>query len=340
MKKLYHVFSMVLLALGFNTIQAEVSPYAIATASNNADSNELLIYDAEGKLLQSLATKGKGGVPPHIVGGGIAKNDRFVAVINYGSQSVSLFKQQENSFKLLQVIPTISKPVSLAFGHNHLYVLGTTTIESHKLNGDSVVERPDGSSRLLVADGSAAQVGVLTKQLIISERSNMIELVELLDGVVTEKISPVQLPPPPGNDTPVGLATRGAAAYVTIAHSDKVGLVKYGKLIKVISSETQHAPCWLTLMGSWLFCSNTPSKSISRYQVSEDSLVLDELIAAKTQGEPTDIDAEEGIVAVLELGAGTKVSRFHADSNGNLKLINSTSTANTANGIAIIKLQR
>jgi hypothetical protein len=144
----------------------------------------------------------------------------------------------------------------------------------------------------------------------------MIELVELLDGVVTEKISPVQLPPPPGNDTPVGLATRGEAAYVTIAHSDKVGLVKYGKFIKVISSETQHAPCWLTLMGPWLFCSNTPSKSISRYQVSEDSLVLDELIAAKTQGEPTDIDAEEGIVGVLELGEGTKVSRFHADSNG------------------------
>jgi hypothetical protein len=77
------------------------------------------------------------------------------------------------------------------------------------MNGDLINEKPDGSSKLLVGDGSAAQVGVLGTQLIISERSNMIELVELKNGAVTENISPVQLPPPPKNDTPVGLVTRG-----------------------------------------------------------------------------------------------------------------------------------
>ncbi len=73
---------------------------------------------------------------------------------------------------------------------------------------------------------AAAQVGLLTNQLIASERSRTIELIDLRDGIVTDKIQPVQLPPPPGNDTPVGLVTRGNAAYVTIAHSDKVGLVE------------------------------------------------------------------------------------------------------------------
>lgn len=342
MKNLFFIFSIFLLSLASSTIQAATSPYVVVTASNNTNSNELLIYDADGKLVQSLPTGGKGGVSPNIVGGGIAKSDNLVAVINYGSQSVSLFKQQGDAFKLAQVLPSVSKPVSLAFGHNHLYILGTTTIESHKLNGDFVMDRPDGTSRLYVGDGSAAQVGVLPNHLIISERSNTIELVELRDGVVTSNINPVQLPPPPGNDTPVGLVTRGDAAYVTIAHSDKVGLVKNGKLVTLLSSESQHAPCWLTLLGPWLFCSNTPSKTISRYKVTENSLVLDELIAVRVQsGEPSDIDAEDGILGVLDTGHGAAhVSQFQVDNNGNLRLLNTTSTANTANGVAVIKLQR
>lgn len=64
-----------------------------------------------------------------------------------------------------------------------------------------------------------------------------------------------------------------------------------------------------------------------------------DLIAIKTEGEPSDIDAQEGIVAVLERGEGARVTQFTADSNGNLKFSNSTSTANTANGVAVIKLQ-
>lgn len=328
-----------LFALGFIPLQIHAD-YEVVTTSNSSDRNELLVYDKKGKLLQTVSTDGKGGVPPHIVGGGVAKTDTLVAVINYDSQSVSIFKQQKGVFKLMQVVQALSKPVSLAFGSNHLYILGTTSIESHAMNGDSVAKQPDGSSSLLVGDGSAAQVGFLTDQLIISERSNMIELVELNNGVVTKNIHPVQLPPPPGNNTPVGLVTRGNAAYVTIAHSDAVGLVKEGKLAKVISSESEHAPCWLTLMDNWLFCCNTPSKSISRYTVTDRSLAMGALIATKTQGEPTDIDAGEGIFAVIEMGEkGTSLSQFQVDKKGNPKLLNSVPTSNSANGVAVVKIQ-
>lgn len=340
MKKLFCICHLFLFLLAFNTLQAQNSSYLIVTASNDLNANELLVYDAKGKRLHSIPTEGKGGVAPNIVGGGIAKFGKFLAVINYDSQSVSLFKQQGNSFKLIQVLPTISKPVSVAFGHYHLYVLGRTTIESHRIQGDSIVEQPDGSSQLLAGDGSAAQVGVLPRHLIISERSNMIELVELNEGSVTGNIRPVKLPPPPGNDTPVGLATQGDTAYVTIAHSDKVGVVKNGKLVQILSSESQHAPCWLTAMGPWLFCSNTPSKTISRYQISDQGLALSELIAARIQGGlPSDLDADNGILAVLDTGNGNAhITQFQIDKDGNLKLINTTSTASTANGIAVIKL--
>jgi len=338
MKKIQGLFSLIIMMLVINPILADINSFMVITASNAANSNELLIYNDSGKLLQNLPTQGKGGVAPNIIGGGIAKMQDFITVINYGSQSVSLFKKQGDRFQLVKVIPSLSKPVSLAFGHNHLYILGETTIESHKMDGGMIADRPDGSSRLLVGDGSAAQVGVLKNQLIFSERSHTIGLVDLRDGIVTDSIQPVQLPPAPKNDTPVGLATKGDTAYVTIAHSDEVGLVKNGKLVKVLSSETQHAPCWLTLMGSWLFCSNTPSKSISRYNASANDLTLAKLIAVQTQGEPSDIDAEDQMLGALERGGSqTRLTLFQADNEGNFTFVNSFITAPTANGIAIIK---
>jgi len=340
MKRILYTIILLLGVWGYHTAKVNASPYEVVTASNDANNNMLLIYDSNGFLLDTIPTQGKGGVPPHIVGGGIAKSDSALAVINYNSQSVSLFKLQAGHLAFVQLIQTHSKPVSVAFGKDHLYILGTNTIQSHLMNQSSVDPTPDGAANLLVGDGSAAQVGFMQDQLIISERSNMIELVDLQGGAVTKNIKPVQLPPPPKNKTPVGLATRGTTAYVTIAHSDEVGLVKNGKLETVVSSQSQHAPCWLTLMGPWLFCSNTPSKSISKYSVTEHSLALSELIAVQTQGEPTDIDAENGILAVLELSDnGTNISQFEVDNQGNLKLLKSNPTSKTANGIAVISLQ-
>ena len=109
-------------------------------------------------------------------------------------------------------------------------------------------------------------------------------------------------------------------------------------MVTVVSSQTEHAPCWLALTGASLYCSNTPSKSISRYKVSDNSLTLAEPIAAKIQdGEPTDIAAEGEIVAVLDLGKGAAhLSQFKTDNTGKLKLLNTTPTASGANGIAIM----
>lgn len=339
MKNILFTISVFLVVLGLNAFQVNANQYQVVTISNDENNNELLIYDSNGKMMQSIPTQGKGGVPPHITGGAVAKSDTLLAVINYNSQSVTLFQRQGNSFNVSQVIKTKSKPVSLAFGGDHLYVLGTNTIESFMMDNDTVSETADGSANLLVNDGTGAQVGVLSNQLIISERSSMIELADLQNGVVTSTITPVQLPPPPGNDTPVGLVTRGDTAYVTIAHSDAVGIVRNGKLIRVISSEGQHAPCWLTLQGSWLFCSNTPSKSITRYKVSDTSIAIEQLIAIKTSGEPTDIDADSGIMAAIELTPnGTNISQFQIDSSGNLKLLNSSPAGKNANGVAVLKM--
>lgn len=339
MKQLFYILSVMILSMTF-ALQAQPSPYVVVTISND-DNNQLLVYDPNGDQVQAVPTEGKGGVGPHIVGGSVTHWNKLVAVVNYNSQSVTLFKVDGGKFKAVQTVSALSKPVSVAFGHGHLYILGTTTIESHKMNGDRVDEQSNGSTRLLVGDGSAAQVGVLPNQLIISERKNMIELADLRDGAVAGPINPVQLPPPPKNDTPVGLVTHGNDAYVTIAHSDLVGQVKNGKLIKTVPSGEQHAPCWLTLMGSSLFCSNTPSMSISIYNIANNDLVLATPVAAQTKGQPTDIAAEGGIVAALELGNGSAhIGQWQQENNGKLSLLKRTPTASTAVGIAIVPLDR
>jgi hypothetical protein len=125
---------------------------------------------------------------------------------------------------------------------------------------------------------------------------------------------------------------------VTIAHSNLVGLVRDGKLLKVISSENQNAPCWLTLSGNSLFCANTPSKSISRYEVSDNNINLAKLIAAKTQGEPTDIDALEDVLAAIEFGeGGASLSQYEIEDDGDLEHINTTRVAPNANGVVVIR---
>ena len=111
-------------------------------------------------------------------------------------------------------------------------------------------------------------MGVVTGQLVITEKDNgVIETVNLLsDGAVSGLPKLVQNIPSSPN-TPFGLVTRGDDAYVTIAHSNEITLVRDGKVLTVTGSGSQSAPCWLTLVGPFLFSSNSPSLSMSRYAV-------------------------------------------------------------------------
>jgi hypothetical protein len=305
----------------------------VITSSNNATANALLAFDATGALVQTISTGGRGGVSGNA--GGIAADGRLVAVVNFGSQSVSLFGFTHEGLMLTDVVTTLSPPVSVAFGHGHLYVLGTTSVESHKIYGQQVETATDGSATLLRADGSAAQVGVAGDQLLITEKSNVVEVVDLQAGAVTG--TPIEVPIPPGSDTPLGLATRGSTGYVTIAHSDEVGLVKSGQLTALVGSGSQHAPCWLALVGQYLYSSNSPSHSISRYVVSGTHLVLDAELVAITAGAPTDIGAFGNVIGVVDGGSETHLTQFAVDDEGNLQQIAVSVVNKGANGVVVVE---
>jgi hypothetical protein len=178
-------------------------------------------------------------------------------------------------------------------------------------------------------------VGVVGDQLLITEKSNVGELFDLHGGAVTG--AAIEVPIPSGSDTPFGLTTRGSTGYVTIAHSDGVGLVKGGQLTALVGSESQHSPCWLALVGQYLYSSNSPSHSISRFVVSGSHLVLDAEVVATLAGAPTDIGAFGNIVGVLDGGTQTHLTQFAVDDDGNLQQIAVSVVNRGANGVVVIE---
>lgn len=330
-----------LLLLGAATaIQADTAQAALVVTASNAAKNQLMVYDTGGKLIQTIATGGQGGVSGNA--GGIEAHGDMLAVVNFGSQSVSIFERQGDGFQMRQLVPTVSSPVSVAFGAGHLYVLGTTHVESHRIDGSYVSSGADGAVTLLMANGTAAQVGVLPNQLVIAEKgttTGTIETVKLLPGGAVTGAATMVTNIPANPLAPFGLVTRGNDAYVTIAHSNEITLVRNGAVLTVTGSGTQSAPCWLALEGPFLFSSNSPSMSVSRYVVYGQKIVQDAAVAAMLNGDPTDIATRHGLVAVIDGNATVShLSIFSVDEDGNLTLLQPAATlAVGANGVAIVQ---
>ena len=311
---------------------------AVVVTASNGTTNHLLVYSLAGALLDSVPTQGQGGAGGNA--GGIAAADGLLAVVNFGSNNVTVMSRGYGPamFRVEKVVPTHGSPVSVAFGEDHLYILTGTGVESHAMGPHGVATSADGMAQLLHADGSAGQVGVIRGELIITEKSNAVEAVRLnAHGAVTGSAA-IVAGIPANVDTPLGLATRGNEAYVTIAHADEISLVRNDKVLATTPSVTQHAPCWLALDGPFLFSSNSPSKTISRYAVYGQQIVQDAAVVAQLNGSPTDIAYKHGLAAVIDSnGTASHVSIFNVDQDGNLSLRGVATLNNPViNGVALV----
>ena len=330
--------SAAVLLLGAATTASAEGHASLVLTASNATTNELLVLNTAGAVLGRIPTQGQGGVSGNA--GGIAASHDRVAVVNFGSSNVSIFERDEGGrhFRLERVIPTVGSPVSVAFGNDHLYVLTTTHVESHRAGPWGVLPQVDGQAQLLHGDATAAQVGVIKGGLIFTEKSNAIESVRLSgDGAVAGSAALVAAIPANVN-APFGLATRGDEAYVTIAHADEISLVRNNTVLAVTPSGTQHAPCWVALAGPFLFSANSPSQSVSRYAVYGQKIVQDAAVVTQFIGNPTDIVFRDGFAAVIDAAAGTsRVSVFKVDQDGNFASQGvATLNSATTNGLAIV----
>ena len=350
MKKFWLLSILVPLFGVATSVRANDDQGALVLTASNATANQLLVYNTSGGLLQTIPTQGQGGVSGNA--GGIAVGGGLIAVVNFGSKNVSIFESDGHAFQMTQLIPAVSNPVSVAFGGDHLYILGTTKVESHVIFGSHVNSNPDGVVSLLLADGSAAQVGVVSlvapngpaasangaqSQLILTEKTGDIETVNLLPSGAASGTATLVQNIPANPLAPFGLVTRGNDAYVTIAHSNEITLVRDDKVLTVTNSGTQNAPCWLTLDGVFLYSSNSPSMSISRYAVYGQKIVQDLAVAASLNGDPTDIAAAGGLLAVVDgNGPVSHLSTFSVDEDGNLTLMKAVTISGAINGVAVL----
>jgi hypothetical protein len=164
--------------------------------------------------------------------------------------------------------------------------------------------------------------------------------VRLRDGVVTGA-APVAVSAPAGSLTPFGFSVyRDGTAVITLAHSSQAGLFRDGAFTSVIDA-TQAADCWMTRAGKYVFTANTGSKTISRLIGTGNNVFVDASVAATiaTGGAPADLDTNDGVLAVIDHGAGqSHLSLFTYTRFGELTAIGTPINVGVANanGVAIL----
>ena len=321
----------------------------VVSLTNDPNANQILVYDAESHvLLQTLSTHGAGGVGGNARG--VKQHDgRLVAVVNNGSNSVALFRRDGDLLKFDKVVSTTSAPVSVDFGNDHLYVAGATTVDSFVLHQNSV-QWLDGTTALELAGGgvppagSTSQVGVIgERQLLVTLKTDpdpgTIDVIDLDRGRVSGS-APTAVSAPDGSLAPFGFATYpDGTTLITLAHSNQDGLFRNGSFTSVIGAG-QAASCWMTRAGKYVFVANTGSRTISRVIGTGNNVFVDGLAAAQIPtGAPADIDADSGVLGVIDHGAGqSHLSVFTYNRFGELAPAGTTITVGVpdANGVAIL----
>jgi hypothetical protein len=355
MSRLFGLSSVaVLLALAGQTVHVSAhhsGPTLAVTMTNDSTANAIQVYDASTHaLVQTLSTQGKGGV------GGNARgvrqyNDELFAAVNNGSNSVAVFRRQNNGLTFEKLVTTSSAPVSIDFGNGHMYVAGATTVDSFEIHGNQV-GRFDGTTWLQLAgggvppNGSTAQIGVVDSgRLLVTLKTDpdpgTVDIIPLdEDGAVSGPNS-TAVSAPAGTLTPFGFSVYpDGTAVITLAHSSQDGLFRNGTFTAVIAAG-QAAPCWMTRAGKYVFTANTGSKTVSRLIGTGNNVFVDSAVAATiaTGGAPSDIDAVEGTLGVIDHGNGqSHLSLFTYNAFGELTTSGAAITLGVpnANGVAIM----
>ncbi len=122
----------------------------------NGTANSLAIINTRTKQMTFVATGGAG--ERAAMRAEWPREGKLAAAVNFGSSTVTIFLRQGNSMEPVQTVKTSSAPLSVAFGHNHLLVLGQSTAESFPVYGNTVGQTNDGVAQLLRGDKSAAQI--------------------------------------------------------------------------------------------------------------------------------------------------------------------------------------
>jgi hypothetical protein len=324
------------------------------TMTHDPAKNGIQVYDTStGALLQTVSADGEGNVS------GSARGVRqyhgeLVAAVNNGSNTVALLRREGDRLRFDRLVTTTSAPVSVDFGNDHMYVAGATTVDSFVLHGNEVDQR-DGTAYLEFADnggpppsGDTSQVGVIDRHHLLVTLKNdplqgTVDVVRLDDNGAVAGSAPDAVLAPAGTLTPFGFsAYPDGTALVTLAHSSQVGLFRDGGFTTAIDLGVGStiSDCWSTRAGKYVFTADTGSHTISRLIGTGNNIFVDNAVAAAiATGAPADIDAQAGVLGVIDHGAGqSHLTLFGYDVFGELTATGTPITLGVPNatGVAIM----
>jgi hypothetical protein len=227
---------LLLIVVSSAKVQAQGSQKILAvTMTNDPDANAVIVIDALTQArIQTLSTNGKGGVSNNARG--VAQFDgRLFAAVNNGSGTVALFNRAGDHLVFEQLVVTTSAPVSVEFANGHMYVAGTTSVDSFIVDG-SHVGALDGTTNLALAggglppNGSTAQVGAANSQtLLVTLKTDpipgTIDVVQLRQGAIVGTADAVS--------APIGtLAPFGFSVFSGRDRPDYSGAFRTGRVVQ------------------------------------------------------------------------------------------------------------
>lgn len=268
---------------------------AVYTATNSTQGNAVLVFDrlADGRLVPagSVGTGGAGtgtglGNQSGVV---LSRDERWLLVVNAGSNSVSVLDARGRGLQLVDVQPASGvRPVSITERRGIVYVLyaGSDSIEGFRLDREGHLEPIPGSTRGLSGAGTAAaQIGFSSDgdALVVTERAtNRIVTFQVdHDGLAGS----AQVYPSSGV-TPFGFAfgkrdqlivseAFGGAAGASATSSYEID--RLGQLTTISGSvpTTQTAACWVAITpnGRFAYVTDAGSGVISGYRIAFDGRI-------------------------------------------------------------------
>ena len=345
--------------------QGAAASGAVFTMTNAAAGNEVLVYPRAAGGALSPATSfstgglGSGGALGNQGGLLLSDNNRWLFVVNAGSNEISVFDVERNGLSLIDTAPSGGlRPISLTLHGRLLYVLNAGGLASGQDNitGFIVGRRGNlthlpGSTRPLSANMTdPAQIAFSPDGgvLIVTEKAT--------NKITTYLVSSAGTPGPPIVQSSIGMTPFGFAfgkrghlvvseAFGGAANASATSSYDLSAegLISVISPSvptTQTAACWVLISkdGDFGFVTNTGSSSISSYGISrEASLTLLAAMATTTGAGPIDMALSNNgrFLYVLNSGSGS-IGGYEVDQEGSLSPLPSGASGlpASANGLA------
>jgi 6-phosphogluconolactonase len=267
------------------------------------------------------------------------EDDRFLFVVNAGSNDVSTFRVDGASLSLVGTTSSGGMlPTSLAIAHHTLYVLnaGSNTVRGFDIgpNGDLT---PNASASAALSAGSSGSAAIRAsrdgKFVVVTEKgSRTIDVFATTEhgglGSAVQSasagVSPFGFDFVKENQIAVSEAGSAAASLYAVDRNGTLDVESAS-----VSTAGQAAPCWLiaTTNGRFAFTANAGSGTISGYSVGENG-VLQLLVPSGISGStgagstPLDLDLSRGdrYLYVLESGAG-RIGAFAVGDNGALSAL-------------------